>query len=266
MENNKFNLKILEKIKSSHIKPKARWQFLLKNYLTWATSAVALIMSAASFSAMIYLLRFSDLALKNEIKKSSLEILLLTLPYFWIVFLIIFIFLIYYNIKKTKSGYRYPIWLVSLIALSTSIFLGSIFSVLGWGAKLDEKLSKNAPFYSEMINPHLEFWSNPSQGRLLGLVISPLSEDKSFQLLDKDQNVWSVQLQTVVGGGNHEFLINTGQSIRLLGKQAASEEFIAIRIMPLGSGRHFFERGHRKGEFLAPFGPGPGWRHQQDIK
>lgn len=265
MEKNKLNLKILEKIKSDHIKPKARWQFLLKNYLTWTTSLVALIISAASFSAMIYLLKFSDLALKNEIKKSSVEILLLTLPYFWIIFLIIFIFLIYYNIKQTKSGYRYPIWLLSLIALFSSIFLGSIFSVLGWGAKLDEALSKNAPFYGEMINPHMEFWSNPNQGRLLGLVVTPLDEKNSFQLLDKDKNLWLVQLSPVLNGNIGE-LVNIRQPIRLLGKQTSDNKFIAVRIMPLGSGRHFFEKMHNEGEFLSPIHPGPGWKRQQNLQ
>lgn len=261
MEKNKLNLKILEKIKSNHIKPRARWQFLLKNYLTWATSLVALIISAASFSAMLYLLKFSDLTLKDEIRKSSVEILLLTLPYFWIIFLAIFIFLVYYNIKRTKSGYRYPIWLLSLISLSSSIFLGSIFSVLGWGARLDESLSRNAPFYSEMINPQMEFWSNPNQGRLLGMVTTSLNEENSFQLLDKDKNIWQVQLSAVYNK-NTDGLINIGQPIRLLGKQVTDNKFMAVRIMPLGSGRHFFEKMHNEREFLLPTHPGPRWKRQ----
>ena len=265
MDKNKLNLKILKEIRSNQIKPKARWQFLLKNYLAWAVSLATLIISAASFSAMIYLVRFNDLALKDEIKKSSLEILLLTLPYFWIIFLAIFIFLIYYNIKKTKSGYRYPIWLLSLISLSASIFLGSIFSILGWGAKLDASLSKNAPFYGEMINPQMEFWSNPNQGRLLGLVVSSLNEEGNFQLLDKDRNIWLVQLPPALNGSISE-IVNIGKPVRLLGRQESDNYFITTRIMPLASGRHFFERMHKKEESLIPFHPGPGWRRQQNIE
>ncbi len=261
MNNNDLNLKILDQIKSHHIKPRARWKFLLKNYLTWTTSLISLIISAASFATMLYLLRFNDLTLKADIKKSSFEILFLTLPYFWIFFLIIFIFLIYYNIKKTKSGYRYPIWLLSLISLFASIFLGSIFFMIGWGDKLDQSLSKGAPFYSEMMNPQMKFWSNPKEGRLLGLVITDIDSNNNFQLLDKDDNVWLVKLSDLENSEIiYRSLIKSGQPVRLLGTQESIEQFLAFKVLPVGSGRHFFERNSNSVDI--PFHPGSGWRHQ----
>ncbi len=238
MEDNKFENKILEKIKTSHITPTSRWHFVLKNYLIWLSGSLALIASGAAISIMVYFFNYNDISLRGQINKSLAEMLLLTLPYLWIVFLSIFIFIVYFNLKHTKNGYRYPIWLIAVLAFATSIFLGGIFTFAGWGEKIDETLEQGAPLYSEVMNPHLDFWSNPQEGRLMGVVISDV-ENGEFNLVDKDQKEWSISL-------NSEEIIETpigiAQPVKVLGEQKSEDVFEATLILPVMPGRGFFKR------------------------
>lgn len=237
MEKNNFDLKVLEKIKDEGLKPLARWYFVVKNYLVWIIGILALLASSVALSLMVYLLRFNDFALSQEINKSTLEILFLTLPYFWILFLAATIFIVYYNIKHTKTGYRYPLWLVTVMVFSASILLCALFCFFGWDEKLDEVLGRKAPLYGKMMNPHVEFWSNPDDGRLVGLTASDLKEN-TFELIDRDGNIWLISVDTDTEG---TVFVISGRPVRMLGDKKSKKDFAAEMILPLMPGRGFFQ-------------------------
>lgn len=237
MENNNLGDKVLEKIKEKNIKPKSRWYFLLKNYLIWLAGFLALVAAGAALSVMIYFFRYNDFGMRGEINKSLAEMLILTMPYLWIIFLGIFVFVVYYNLKHTKTGYRYQIWFVITVAVLASIFLGAIFSLAGWGEKLDEVLEEKTPFYGQMMNPHLDFWSNPEEGRLVGLVDSLLSNG-DLNLVDKDRKEWRVEILDE----NIMMPIIVGQPIRMIGEKKAENIFQAKKILPMMPGRGFFKK------------------------
>jgi hypothetical protein len=56
----KFESSILSEIKEKGIKPKARWTFLLNDYLVWATGFLSLVFGAIAFSVIIYMIRNND--------------------------------------------------------------------------------------------------------------------------------------------------------------------------------------------------------------
>jgi glucan phosphoethanolaminetransferase (alkaline phosphatase superfamily) len=236
MEIKNLDEKILQQLQAHKIKPKGRWYFLLKNYSIWFVGILALLAAGTAVSIMIYFFRYSDFGMRGEINKSWAEMLILTMPYLWILFLGIFVFVIYYNLKHTKTGYRYPIWLIITVAVSASIFLGGFFTLIGWGEELDEMLEKQTPVYGQMMNPHIAFWSNPEEGRLLGITSSPL-KDNEFNLVDKDDKEWTI----VTREEDEKFMIVIGQPIRLLGEKKSDTRFEVIRIMPMMPGRGFFK-------------------------
>lgn len=229
--------KILNKIKDGHMSPKPRWQFLLKNYVVWLIGILALLIGAASVSVMIYLFRFNDWEIYEETHKSLAEFFLLTLPYFWIIFLALFVFIVYYNLKHTKRGYRYPLYIVILAPVSLSIFLGTIFFTLGCGEKIDSILGSQAPFYDIVINRHVDFWSQPGEGRLAGLIISEPS-DSHFILLDRNQKEWTVILETENFLSPVEAVV-IGQPVHLLGEVVGENEFQTVRVIPARGGQGF---------------------------
>jgi heme/copper-type cytochrome/quinol oxidase subunit 2 len=234
MENNIFNQEILEKLKE--IKPKARWHFLLKNYAIWVSGILALLIGAVAVSVIIYLSSYNNFAIRQDINKSLGEMLLLTLPYFWLLFLGLFVFIVYYNLKHTKTGYRYSIGLIITVAVVASIFLGGIFFAAGLGEDLDEILGQSAPLYGEMFNPHVDFWSNPEEGRLIGIVSSQTDND-SFILIDKNQHEWTIQFK-----GN-DFIATSlsGKPLRLIGQKKSDDTFEVFKVLPMMPGHGFFK-------------------------
>jgi len=249
-----FDQKLLSKIKEERISPKPRWHFLLKNYVIWIIGSLALLIGAGAVSVLTYLMTNNDLGIRHEINKTWGEVLLLTLPYFWLILLGLLVFVIYYNIKHTKRGYRYPLWSVLLASILASIILGEALFLFGVGEKIDGILGRRAPLYEFFINPQLDFWSRPEEGRLVGVPLQFFGDER-FILVDRDQKEWEIipASSTVERFLEKrpfapEMMLDENEPlppIRLIGKQISEQEFTAEIIIPLLPGRAFFDRpGH----------------------
>ena len=234
-----FEHRLLAKIKGEKISPRPRWQFLLKDYLVWLSGLVALIVGGAAISVMIYLFKFNDWEIYDQTKKSFWEFFVLTLPYFWFIFLGLFIFIISYNFKHTKKGYRHSVILLVGASVISSIVLGFVFYAAGLGEKLDNILGQGAPLYDRVINRHIDFWSQPEEGRLSGLIIGIVDEGK-FILVDRGQEEWLVGVENSRPYPGAAVVI--GQPIRMLGEEVADHAFRADKILPLNAGHDFFHR------------------------
>lgn len=245
----KLEQKIIEKIKSGHLSPRPQWHFLMKEGLIWSVGVLALLVGAAAVSVIIYLGGNNDWLAYSRAGRSFSTWLLLSLPYFWLVFLGLFLWLLSYNLKHTKRGYRYPISLIVGAAVVASIIFGFIFSALGLGESIDNILGRRAPLYDRIFNPHIDFWSQPADGRLAGLVVA-LSDQEHFVLVDRERSRWMV-----AHDAKADDLIITGQPVRVIGKISGEREFTAKDIMPMKPGREFFKR-FQPGD-MPPVLPGP---------
>lgn len=236
--------RILARIKTNKISPKPRWQFLLKNYVVWSAGILSLIIGAAAVSVLIYLFKYNNWDIYDQTHKSLWEFFLLTLPYFWFVFLGLFVFVVYYNLKHTKHGYRYPLYAIILTPIALSVILGSGFFLIGWGEKIDNVLGRQAPLYNHLINRQLAFWFNPEEGRLAGIVVY-LAEggEEIFYLIDPAGDNWKISNRFDQRPDQRfpEFL-KIGEPVNLVGRIIAEGEFQAAIIRPLMPGREFFKR------------------------
>ncbi|MDD3285081.1 MAG: hypothetical protein PHG95_00345 [Patescibacteria group bacterium] len=246
--------KIIEKIKHESLAPTPRWHFLLKEWLVWLVGVLSLLVGAAAVSVMIYLSKNNDLFIYDQVGRSFSGWLLLSLPYFWIVFLTLFVWILFYNIKHTKRGYRYPLFLIALFSVFASVLLGGAFSLFGLGEKIDDVLGRQAPFYDIIFNPHVDIWSRPEEGRLSGLVISNSSEN-TFVLVDREREEWQVAYSGKEGSGGNNAVI-VGQPVRAIGKVTGEGLFSAQKIMAMQPGREFFRRLKPEGAPPLNFGPG----------
>lgn len=183
-----FSKNLIDKIKEEKIEPKPRWHFLLKNYVVWFSGLASLIFGSLATSVIIYLIKHNNWQLGQE-SEGLISFFLITLPYFWLLFLIIFILVIFYNLKHTKKGYKYKAVHIILVAILSSILLGEVFYLVGLGKKIDDVLGTRAPFYKEMFNPHLHYFCNPEKGRLSGVLII---ENNETALIDPSGNYWEI--------------------------------------------------------------------------
>jgi len=235
---NSFDQKLADKIKTEKIKPHPRWHFLLKDYVVWGLGFISLLVGALAVAVMIYLMKYGGWELSGARHQNIWEFLLLNLPYFWLVFFGLFIFLLYYNLRQTRGGYRYSLWLVITASLFFNLLLGGVFFAAGWGEKIDDILGRQAPFYDEVINRQMRFWRQPEAGRIAG-IIERLYDGQSLGLIDQRQEVWEILIET------HDPLLNKlqlGDPVHLVGQDLGEHKFMAEMIMPARSGREFLRR------------------------
>ncbi|PKM87347.1 hypothetical protein CVU83_03110 [Candidatus Falkowbacteria bacterium HGW-Falkowbacteria-2] len=229
--------KIIDKIKADSLSPKPRWHFLVREWLVWMMGALALIVGAASVSVMRYLAENSSWAVQAPYGQTFAGWLLLSLPYFWLFLLGLFLWLFYYNLKHTKRGYRYPMIYVAGIALFGSILLGLAFYTLGVGSAIDGVLGRKAPLYAHVFNPHIDFWSAPEEGRLAGLVVAHVEGEDTFRLIDRKRGEWIVTYNP-----RDDIFVVVGQPLRAMGTISGEQSFEAVRIMRMRPGREYFQR------------------------
>lgn len=234
-----FENKLLAKIKDGKMCPKPRWQFLLKDSVVWLAGLISLLIGAAAISVMIYLFKYNDWEIYDQTKKTFIEFFILTLPYYWFIFLGLFVYIISYNFKHTKTGYRYSGILLVGASVLLSVILGGIFFVAGLGEKLDDILGSRAPFYDQVINRHIDFWSQPLEGRLSGLVVDKI-DDSNLILIDRGQEQWLVNTNNVEPFFSE--VVSIGQPIRILGEITGEKLFRADKILPMKAGRDFYHR------------------------
>ena len=90
---NKYNMtgdlskNVLKKIKEDKIEPKPKWIFSLRDLAFWAIFAISLVLGSISTSLIIFILRSNDWDLYKRLGHGLFKFVLITLPYFWLIFL-----------------------------------------------------------------------------------------------------------------------------------------------------------------------------------
>lgn len=236
-----LGLDVLKLIKSKKIKPEPKWIFALKNYFVWFVSALSIVIGSLAFSVIIYMLKNSDWDIYENINGSLFKFVLVTLPYFWIAFLVFFVFIADYNLKHTKSGYKYQVYFFTAVSVGISIFLGLFMHNFGVGRIIDDAFAERIPIYKSTINKMHKrgmMWNRPSEGFLSGVIIS-VDDEKNIRIRDMHNFVWNIYREDTYAEKEIRLALNTG--VRLFGKEIANDEkvnseeksFLAEKILPL---------------------------------
>lgn len=229
---NKLCDKVLCKIKEEKIEPKPRWQFLLKDYFIWLAFAVSVVIGGLAFCVALSIVIDNDWDIYRYLSISPAKHVLFSLPYIWIVLVVLFLGLAFYNYKHTKSGYRHGTFVILGLSVVGSVILGLVFHSLGMGKKIDKVFAKNLPFYQNIhcCCNRKDIWSQPEKG-LLGGRILKVKEENEFDMEDFSGIVWQIEKnnQTFIRG---PVLIIENQEVKLIGEKKAERRFRAREIRP----------------------------------
>lgn len=199
---------VLQRIKESGIKPIPRKIFNLKRVLFWSFVGIALIIGAVSFSVALSILFNNDWYLYNKL---GFGFILKTLPYFWVICLLIFTVLGEYYYRKTLLGYRHRIATVVGMYIAITVISGSILNIIGVGETVEQTLFNNVPIYHIVTFDKNEIWSHPEQGLLTGKIVD--IGDKVIKIVDRDNVIWSINIGNVDGSAN----LKVGEVIKIIG-------------------------------------------------
>jgi uncharacterized membrane protein len=241
LDHNKFGESILQKIKADNIAPKPKWVFRLKDSLVWILGILSLLLGAIATSLVVYFSENESLPTYRRAGGGLIKSLLMVIPVFWLVCLLLFGVSVYYYIRHTKKGYKYSNWHIFLMISVFTVFIAAMFSVSRLNEKIEEVVSRRAPYYDTFINPNLNFWSNPEEGRLSGMVIEKISDDH-YLLVNKSQEAWTV-VKTIKTAEDD---LQLERPVRLIGEKTGDREFIIKEVLPMGPGRGFLKRSDKQ--------------------
>lgn len=221
--------KTIDKIVEEKIEPKAQWQFLLRDGVVWGIGILSLFFGSLAVAVIIFLLGDHDWKIYRMAEGNFWLQVLVAVPYFWILILVIFAGVVYYNVRHTKRGYKFKTYWIVLISIGFSLFFGSVLYATGFGAKIDDALYSNLKPYRQIIMHRTDMWQKPGAGRLAGKIIE-IQEDKNLIVVAFGGQTWQVDVSDAKIHPVVKLEIN--EIIMMLGKPDNKEYFIATQIMP----------------------------------
>jgi hypothetical protein len=173
--------------------------------------------------------RNDDFDVLTEVGDSTLGNILVAMPYFWVLTLVAFIFIAYYNVRHTNKGYRHRLPTIVVASVLVSAFLGAIFYDVGAGQAIDRLLTDKVPTYERFMHPRIRMWSRPESSMIAGVILE-CTDDATFRLQDFRQHVWMVHVTE--NSRVSRRLVTPGERIRCLCKPTGPDTLEAARIMP----------------------------------
>jgi len=232
---------VLKKIKDNNIKPKPRWYFITKNYFIWLIFGISIILGSFAFSMVLFIIKQLDWDIYHYIGESFLKTVFVSLPYLWLIFLVLFTGVAYYNFIHTKRGYRFKFISILLISLVISIALGTGIYFNGFSERLENVFLEKIPYYNRLVYSCEEQWMRPGRGLLAGTIIEIGLPENSFILRDLKNNRWKIVADKVTWKG--KITPVTGLKIKLIGKVINDNNFAAMEIRPWQQGQGRFMMG-----------------------
>ncbi len=221
--------KALQIIKQKKISPRSKWQCLLYNKMAWGLSFAFVIIGSLAFSVVIYMVKNNDWDMYSHLGDSLAEFIIVTLPYFWIVLLILLVYLAFFSSKFTEQGYRYKLITLLSLGLLINIVLGVIFYNIGFGRIIDSYLQDKVPTYNYMFINKAKMWTQPEKGLLTGIIISANKDQLTIK--DYKNNLWNIELdENVIVKGRIK--IDVGLRINIIGGKQDNNHFLAKEIRP----------------------------------
>lgn len=214
MQDDNIKKEILNKIKTGAFQPKARWHFLLIDWVWWITFALSIILGGLVLAAAISSLAKNDWQLYSQVMDLKLGDIFSGIPLFWLAGLILFAWLAKKQIYLTRMGYRLEVWKVLGLSLSASLFMGASIFFIGGGDWLENNSARFIPYYDILNSTNADFWFRPEKGVLVGNIVAVADSDN---LLIRDPR----GQQWIVFGNNIEWVggqvSKIGSFVRIVG-------------------------------------------------
>ncbi len=225
--------KILERIETEKVAPKARYYFVGRNVVMWSLAGTSILVGAVAVSTIIFRTHniWRILPPRMSYHQVIFSEFLNLVPLLWLVIFVSFGCLAYMEIRHTRQGYKYELSTLLLLMVVTSGALGIVLYVLGSGYMVDQVASKHLSFQPQIEMLQRRYWLNPDQGFLVGEVGTTTTE--TFTLVDPQGFIWSVSYASTTPTEDRGFVVTT-QRVGLLGNVLDLENrmFEVCRVKP----------------------------------
>lgn len=215
---------VLERIQKESMAPKNRWHFVLKEWVLWTAVVLSVVLGGLTFATALTVIELSDW--KLLLGSNMIGGALFALPYFWLALFAVSMLLAQYNIRHTKRGYRFTLWMVAAWMLSGSLVTGSLLYYVGGGEFVDQRLEDRFGVYGDWLAPKHAMWSHEEKGLLSGRVLG-IVEDEFLEIENIKGDEWIVILQDDTQYQPRGVRPFSGSVVRIVGEPTSEGQFEA---------------------------------------
>ncbi|MDR3559220.1 MAG: hypothetical protein P4L62_04700 [Candidatus Pacebacteria bacterium] len=221
--------KVIDKIKKERLAPKSGWHFFLLRAAVLAGLSFFILAGALSFGIIFDIVRQVEIT-RIIGRPGGPGVVLLSLPYLWIIFVVFFLVLALADFARTRHGYKYRLLHIGVALFVGMFFLGAVFHALGYCDSIEMYLENQFPLYSRIVATPQGVWSRPSDGLLSGMIVQNDNVMDRLELEDWRSNRWDVDYsQATIEPQVSESL---GEMIKVIGDKQADHNFKAEDIRP----------------------------------
>lgn len=221
---NNLSNKILEKIKTENVRPKPRWYFILMHTLIALAIIFSIVIGSLAVAIIIRHFAWTDWELARQYTGGHIRSFFLLLPYLWVVFIILAIFLADHLFKHTKKGHRIKPWIMIIASVLLSTNFGYIFYLAKLDRPIEATLKTNMPYYEVMEKQRNKLFAAPELGILAG-EIKAINSANEWVVLDFRNHEWVVY--TGDARFKNSFEPAPGIQIGMMGKVTEKDYFKA---------------------------------------
>ncbi len=249
--------KVLDQIEETRVTPRPAWQFTWKNRLLWVVCVFGVALGAAIASVLVFSVQEMDWDLYEIAGSSRMFFFRDAIPAVWAVGILLAGFAVWYAIRRTRAGYRYPVSAIIAIALSGFLIGGSLLAANDVGRALDETLGAQLPLHTPIRLKKLSLWMNPARGLIVGEVSAVDLEKNAFTLVLPDGNL--IELNSTLLSPQSKATLAHASAVRIIGyaerdATTGTARFIPCAVLPW-KGKEY--PPIKKGKALPVDTPGP---------
>ena len=224
-----FSKDILHTIEERDIAPLPRWIFLMRQTALLGGFVLSVLIGGVSVSVILFALGDIDPGAERMIRMHPGPFLITYLPYVWVLTMIAFGIIAYYDMRSIKGAYRYRAVTILSASIVASIIVGGVLHTVGAGRIAERRFADVVPQYQAFETRKMHLWMRPEDGMLAGVIVSG-SATSTLVLEDFSGIRWTVDVSDAVQRG--WILGDFGERVRVAGSLTGPAVFHATDIFP----------------------------------
>lgn len=227
---------ILREIEKRNVVPIPRWHFVLKSAVFWALALISVLTGAISMATAIYVFFDNDYIVdranidKLFVQRPLVEVIVQSIPYVWLLALLLFIVVAYLGFRQTRKGYRHPMLRVISVSLVLSVLLCGVLNTFDIGMFIHRYLIENVQGYDQLVYTNEILWDQIKKGLLGGKVEKYSPRDSLIVIRDYKRRFWKVDISRAEMHPGTRIVV--GKYLKITGVKTGPASFKAATIRP----------------------------------
>lgn len=208
---------VLGRIEEERVIPHSRLYFVAREAGVWSLWLLTVLVGALAIAVTVAVGAYRYATGYELTHESFFGYAAEVLPYLWILVFSAMTFLAVYNLRHTKHGYRYSVFVIVGSSVLGSVGGGLLLHLVGFGFTLDHLLGTYVPSYQSQDKIELRMWQQPEAGRLVGVSDGRfLAPEGTLRFVDMRQGEWSLVVRELPPQDRE--LLLAGDPVRLFGE------------------------------------------------